>query len=843
VPIAQSPRQPFAPRVLRATTLRSSGSILLVLLSMLLLAGVAPAAVEAADPGRGDAGATSAGSVLRPTIHYEDAVAHAGDPIEFAAGDRVTVPFRPRRGDDRSVDGRAPSALPAGRLSGRAMRLGDGTTDVRLPKSGFARIGDDRPIMAPGRIIPGTGAVWDPADPPRFEPAVAVDPGALRREVFGFLPYWELSDGSTRIDWSTTSTVAYFGVGADSDGTLIKRNANGATTIGWSGWTSARMTRVIEDAHRSGTRVVLTVQSFGWSSTGLKRQKALLRSPSARARLARQIAAAVRDRGADGVNLDFEPIVKGYGDEFTALVRSVRHALDRVHRGYQLTFDATGSIGAYPIREATRAGAADAVLVMGYDYRGGGTSTVGSIAPIGGPTYDIRDTIRAYLARVPPSKVILGVPYYGRAWSTSTSKLHARNISGAKYGPSVSVVYDNARAVTAVTGRRYDQTDGVAWTAYRRENCTQAYGCVTSWRQLYYDDATALKAKYDLVNTYGLRGVGIWALGYDGGRRELTKAIAAKFIRDRVPPVISGAAITSAILSPNGDGRRDSTTASLKVTGLTTWGAKIQPVRGASVGKVIRSMHRAGKVPRYTWDGKDSQRRPVKDGTYRLTLWADDINGNRSERRFTVVVDRTAGKIRSDVGAGFVTPGSDGQADTVRLAWTATEPIDGMARLLDAHGRAVRSWTFVGDRTWAATWDGTDRSGRVVRDGRYTFRIRGSDRAGNVTVVTRKVIVDRTITRVRWDRPTIVRSAGQLARATITLARDARITVRIVHGDRVVRDGWTDKLLRARSWTWAWDGRGTTGKLVPAGHYAIEVIATSAFGVTRYRAAITVVAK
>ena len=41
--------------------------------------------------------------------------------------------------------------------------------------------------------------------------------------------------------------------------------------------------------------MVLTVQSFGWSSTGLARQKALLGSATARANLASQIAAAVRE--------------------------------------------------------------------------------------------------------------------------------------------------------------------------------------------------------------------------------------------------------------------------------------------------------------------------------------------------------------------------------------------------------------------------------------------------------------------------------------------------------------------------------------------------------------------
>jgi spore germination protein YaaH/flagellar hook assembly protein FlgD len=803
------------------------------LLGLLVLAGTAPEAVLAADPRPADPG-------LQPTIHYEDALAHAGDHPAFAPGARVSVPFSPRGDDAWTVDGGTPRRLPAGRISGLAMRSATEIIDAPLPRLPARTVGDDRPLVDPRSVIPGTGASWAAGDEPSFELAAKVDPGALRREVFGFLPYWELGDSSTRIDWSTVSTVAYFGVGADSDGSLIKRNGQGQTTIGWSGWTSSRMTRVIDAAHRNGTRVVLTVQSFGWSSTGLKRQRALPGSPSARARLARQIAAAVRDRGADGVNLDFEPIAKGYGAEFAALVRSVRKALDRKHRGYQLTFDATGSIGEYPIREATRKGGADAVLIMGYDYRNGGSKVAGSLAPIGGPTYDIRDTIRAYLREAPASKVILGVPYYGRAWSTTSSKLHAKNMSGAKYGPSVTVVYDDAKAVAAVTGRRYDPVEGVAWTAYKRQNCTTTYGCVTGWRQLYYDDARALKAKYDLVNGYGLRGVGIWALGYDGTRKDLTKAIVAKFIRDKVPPVIAGAALSANVVSPNGDGRADTTTASLKATGLIRWGVAIQVMKGGKAGRTVRAGSHTGKTPRFTWDGRDSHHRRVADGTYRLTLWAADINGNRSQRRFAIIVDRTKARIASSAAAGFVSPGHDGQADTVPLAWRASEPITGSVRLLDGSGKAVRSWPSSKLKRWSTSWAGTTAKGATVKDGRYTLRVAGLDRAGNRTELDRRVIVDRTIASVRWDRTTFRPSTKQTSRAVIRLARSATVSVRIKRGDALIRKGWTERALRAGSWGWTWDGRTAKGKLAPAGRYVIEVTARSRIGVTRFRAAVTV---
>jgi len=296
------------------------------------------------------------------------------------------------------------------------------------------------------------------------------------------------------------------------------------------------MTRIISAAHSHHTRVVLTVQSFGWNTSGLNRQKALLGSATHRLTVARQIAAAVRDRGADGVNLDFEPLASTYDAEFTALVRTIRAELNKVHRGYQITFDTTGRIGNYPIAGATAPGGADAIFIMGYDYRSAGSSPVGSVAPLGRTGYDIRDTIAAYRAKVPASKLILGVPYYGRAWSTASGALHASNTSSTKTGASTTVIYDTAAEYLARYGRHYDAAEGVAWTAYKRENCTATYGCVTSWRELYVDDATALGSKYDLVNTYGLRGAGIWALGYDGTRPELWAAIQRKFVTDTTPP-------------------------------------------------------------------------------------------------------------------------------------------------------------------------------------------------------------------------------------------------------------------------------------------------------------------
>ena len=415
----------------------------------------APAAPSA------DAPADVAG--LQPTIHWEEAQAHANDVLDLPAGGRVTVGFQPRAGDRFQIAGQAPRALPAGRASGRDLRQAALDEAAGRPVAAPAEptpveptptaepTSPAEPTPAPTPVATSTPVdqpVIDPADSIRaapasfsdgpiadsspLEPTAAVTPYGLTREVFGFLPYWELSDSSTTLDYAKISTIAYFGVGAAANGSLERTNADGSTTVGWSGWTSSKLTSVINAAHQNRTRVVLTVQSFAWSSG---RPRSRRRSSGARRPATTWPARsppAVRDRGADGVNLDFEPLASGYEDEFLHLLRRIRIELDAMAAGYQITFDTTGYIGNYPLEDATAPGAADAIFIMGYDYRTAGSSPVGSIAPLVRSGYDITDTLDAYTARVPASKLILGVPYYGRAWSTDTDKRPRRRTSAAR---------------------------------------------------------------------------------------------------------------------------------------------------------------------------------------------------------------------------------------------------------------------------------------------------------------------------------------------------------------------------------------------------------------------------
>ncbi len=465
--------------------------------------GFVPSASSgSAAAGSGDA-PPAGGGVPGPSVAYEETIAHAGRDYDFAPGAPVSVPLRSR--------GASAAAAPvAGASAGSPVAAGSSETS------------GDPTTSPPPRAAAGS--------------VVAAGVGVLRREVYGFLPYWELVDPDRRLDYASLSTIAYFSAAAAADGSLVTKDPDGTATSGWGGWTSQAMTDVIDTAHAAGVRVDFTVTLFAWTSTQRKTQAALLGSATARSRLVSTLVSTVVGRGADGVNLDVEPLVAGYEDEIVALVRELRVALDAAGPGRRITVDVLGSPENYPHEDLVAPGAADSIFIMGYDYRGSGAAYAGSISPLTGAGYDLTETVARYTARVPASKVILGIPYYGRAWSTVSDALRAKTQSSATYGYSATASYSLAASLAEENGRRWDDDEQVPWTAYRRTVCDT---CTETWRQLYYDDVESLRRKYALADTNGLAGVGIWALGYDGTRPELAALLREVFgatPTDTTPP-------------------------------------------------------------------------------------------------------------------------------------------------------------------------------------------------------------------------------------------------------------------------------------------------------------------
>jgi hypothetical protein len=123
---------------------------------------------------------------------------------------------------------------------------------------------------------------------------------------------------------------------------------------------------------------------------------------------------------------------------------------------------------------------------------------------------------------VAPERVILGLPWYGRAWSTASADPHSETQDPATFGASQTVEYGAAVEQAQLTGRLFDEQEASAWSVYQAVACG---GCPETWRQIWYDDVDSFRTKVGLALEQGLRGVGIWALGDDGGHPELWSAL------------------------------------------------------------------------------------------------------------------------------------------------------------------------------------------------------------------------------------------------------------------------------------------------------------------------------
>ncbi|MHB8571518.1 MAG: glycosyl hydrolase family 18 protein [Candidatus Dormibacteria bacterium] len=366
-------------------------------------------------------------------------------------------------------------------------------------------------------------------------PAGSATATSTRREVLGFATYWELDHYS---EWNLQllTTVAYFGLDVNGDGSVNTSDSSA------QGWNSSALSSLVANAHSVGDRVVLVVKPS--SATDMYN---LIASPSATAAMVANIESDLAAKGLDGINVDFE----GQNDQnntrqgqFTSFMKTVYGALKAKSGSNYVTVDTyTGSAdwtgGFFNI--ADLAPYTDAFFVMAYDMATANTPGQASAnAPLSGWTYSDNQAATNYLKLVPPSQVILGVPYYGVKFSTRDQSYNSSATAGPTsepYSGSTSVLSDLACSGAV---RQWQQTASSPWAAWWSPPSGDP--CGGDWnsnREMYWDDSESLGFKYDLVNARDLRGTGIWALGYDTGRTELWDELRQKFLQDTTAPTPS----------------------------------------------------------------------------------------------------------------------------------------------------------------------------------------------------------------------------------------------------------------------------------------------------------------
>jgi len=336
-------------------------------------------------------------------------------------------------------------------------------------------------------------------------------------EIFGYAPYWTLPQ-SSGFDVQDLTTLAYFSVDANGDGTLDQSGS------GWNGYESQDLVDLVNRSHAAGDRVVLTVTCFSQQALD-----AITSDPNAAGRLSAALIAAVQAKNLDGVNFDFEG--EGSADQvgLTNLITAVSAALHVANPHWQVTMAVYASAAGDPhgfYNIAALAPALDGFFVMAYDMNS--KSQPSATSPLFNGNYSDVQAIESFLKVVPPAKIVLGLPYYGYDWPTTGGTLPA-----TATGSESPLPYSSIKASGHPT--YWDPVTDTPWTSYQ---------VGTQWHTTFYDDPTSMALKAQLANYFHIGGVGIWALGMDGNDPAMLAALLgnAPAAKDAItgPPVGTG---------------------------------------------------------------------------------------------------------------------------------------------------------------------------------------------------------------------------------------------------------------------------------------------------------------
>ncbi len=342
------------------------------------------------------------------------------------------------------------------------------------------------------------------------EPITVINAKRLRlvtptKEIFGYHPYW-MGTAWQNYNYNLLTTIAYFSAEATATGGLSNLH-------GWP------VSGLINMAHSNGVDVVLVVTLF--NSTHLT---TLLSSATNRQNLINNLISQVQAGNADGVNVDFESMPASQKQNMVTFITDLTDAFHDSIPGSQVTLAMPAVDWSDAWDYQALAQVSDGLFIMGYDFHYSGSSTTGAVAPLIGGTYNITNTINTYLNETGglADKLILGCPYYGYEWSSSSG-----SAGSSTTGTGTAKFYSAQEPLAQSYGKLWDSNSQTPW--YRYQN--------PSWYQGWYDDSLSLSLKYDLAIQNNLKGIGMWALGYDGSNSELWEALAEKFGAESAPTI------------------------------------------------------------------------------------------------------------------------------------------------------------------------------------------------------------------------------------------------------------------------------------------------------------------
>lgn len=247
---------------------------------------------------------------------------------------------------------------------------------------------------------------------------------------------------------------------------------------------------------------------------------AMAEDPEARRNFIVQCIGFCEHYGFDGIDIDWE--YPGYAEHqgrpqdkrnFTLLLQELHHAAKRYSPELLITIAAPAGPTHYRNIEVDKIHPyLDWINLMCYDFAGAGWSerTHHHAALFSGKKGDLFSAdaaIQYYLSQgVPPSKLVMGIPLYGRSFASTQGfgSTHAGEGPSSTVEPGMLFFYDIKKNLLPTYTRHWDD---VAKVPYLLHPATGAF--------VTYEDEESLAYKCHYINEHKLAGAMVWELGLD----------------------------------------------------------------------------------------------------------------------------------------------------------------------------------------------------------------------------------------------------------------------------------------------------------------------------------------
>ncbi|MBE5757973.1 MAG: LysM peptidoglycan-binding domain-containing protein [Clostridiales bacterium] len=212
--------------------------------------------------------------------------------------------------------------------------------------------------------------------------------------------------------------------------------------------------------------------------------------------LINNIISRVVDKNYYGVDIDFEYLYPRDRVAYLNFLRKLKTELVKINKKLSVAVapkyrdEQSGIL--YEAHDYRGIGEiADRVIIMTYEWG----YTYGEPMAVS-PLMEVDAVLRYAVTRIPPEKILMGMPNYGYAW----------NIPYEQGTPATAITNSRALELAIENGAtiNFDERAQAPYFNYTGDNGRN--------KVVWFDDARSISARLELVNKYNLAGVSYWTI-------------------------------------------------------------------------------------------------------------------------------------------------------------------------------------------------------------------------------------------------------------------------------------------------------------------------------------------